>query len=795
MSLFKIQFVKKLLHRKKMDETYRQPYMRNPSVNDKAVENFYIAEAIDLPAKRMSVKASFNDRLQKKVLTKKVADLHKEFISRHPNYKISLTTFSRRRPKHVLLSSSRAFQQCLCETCVNPMLKIEKLNRRLVSLRPKNVDELVRATLCKTEYSRKCIDRKCTECGVEKVVNKWKEELCEAVEDEIHWFRWEKTAQSGKDQVVKHGTLGKMIEELKIEMQGLARHLKTARWQRKEYQSLIASLPNEAAVLTLDFAENYLCKFQNEVQSAHWSYRQVTVHPCVLHYRCQKPGCSELVTQYIVYLSDDMRHDAAFTKVVMDWVIEHLSEKKMKSIYIFSDGCSSQYKSRLPFAHLTELAEKYSALKIERHFFGAHHGKSLCDSCGVVKNVATRAVQSGNAVIQNAGDMLKFCTENLQVVGDESAACKHMLRSFEKIQGRDVSRATTSDSFLTLPGTRNLHALRPVALNRMQKKLRSCFCQFCTAGLEGCKNSEFTGTWEFCTLKEKAQRKTPLRKKCKKSHPSLDLPDCDIIQVEGSYQRPESSNRSRRQFFQEAQLSIERASTFEELRSVCTILEPQMSTWKMFEMSPVHDIAVDATAVSLLPACYVEQFVPITVEGDGNCFCRSLSFLMSGTEANHTEIRVRMVINLVINEDDYVDPEKLKQSCGLDSCLPLLTLFAAIPFDGSVLSDPEKLKEFYQSETMAVRRRGAYCGAWQMFAAANITNSNILSVYPHLGEEPIFTLMNRKFRPSSGTAEKTEAIMWSSSRQDMVESFWVANHIVPLLPLAQEKQQCCHSSR
>lgn len=293
-------------------------FYKRHSTYDRSVEDFYLKEAVDLPGKKNSG-SKFENMVNKKVLTKTVAALYKDFRKTHPTCNISLTTFSRRRPRNVLLSSSRAFVQCLCEICVNPMLKVEKLKKFLPSS-PSNVDELVSETLCKCELldSKPCIERVCSKCGVKKIVDTWRAELQTSLEDEITWMRWEKTVKSRKDLVKRVGTLNHLIEELAVDMEGLARHVMVARWQRKQYQTLQTSLPEGTAVVTLDFAENYLCKFQNEVQSAHWSYRQVSVHPYALQYRCPKPECSHLVTDYQVFLSDDLCHDSAFAKCVTD---------------------------------------------------------------------------------------------------------------------------------------------------------------------------------------------------------------------------------------------------------------------------------------------------------------------------------------------------------------------------------------------------------------------------------------------------------------------------------------------
>ncbi|GFN76815.1 (S)-beta-bisabolene synthase [Plakobranchus ocellatus] len=95
------------------------------------------------------------------------------------------------------------------------------------------------------------------------------------------WKRWQKTEKCNKDLVTNCNTLSDIINIFESDLVLLGKHLVTAQWQRKQYQFLAENLPPGHAMCTADFAVNYLCKFQNEVQSAHWSYRQVTVRPCV----------------------------------------------------------------------------------------------------------------------------------------------------------------------------------------------------------------------------------------------------------------------------------------------------------------------------------------------------------------------------------------------------------------------------------------------------------------------------------------------------------------------------------
>ena len=112
----------------------------------------------------------------------------------------------------------------------------------------------------------------------------------------------------------------------------------------------------------------------------------------------------------LIYCHFDLidRVKSLYIQVSMIWwtwfhcflqILQYLETKNIDRAFFFSDGCSSQYKSKLPFLHLTELSST-TEIKIERHFFGSSHGKSLCDACGgVVKACVIRAVAAGKVNI------------------------------------------------------------------------------------------------------------------------------------------------------------------------------------------------------------------------------------------------------------------------------------------------------------------------------------------------------------------------------------------------------------
>ena len=224
-SLIKLAALKDILKRSVEVPGKSQPLYQRLKTRDRKVEAFYETEAINLPCQRTAGPSSMKER---KVLTKRIEDLYEDFKKKNPSYKISLTTFARRRPSHILLSSSRAFLQCLCEKCENPMLNMKVLNTFL-QVKIKHVDHLVEQTLCDYQaFKRSCIDRKCGTCGVDKIILSWKLEQESKLNQQVKWTRWEQTAKSGKDLVEKCSSLDNLFTELQGELQDLAKHLKMA---------------------------------------------------------------------------------------------------------------------------------------------------------------------------------------------------------------------------------------------------------------------------------------------------------------------------------------------------------------------------------------------------------------------------------------------------------------------------------------------------------------------------------------------------------------------------------------
>ena len=162
--------------------------------------------------------------------------------------------------------------------------------------------------------------------------------------------------------------LQSLLTDLMKQLQSYSRHLFVFRWQYRQFKTLLSGIPKMWAVVVCDFAENFLCKYQDEVQSARWGYNQVTVHPTVLTYCC--PHCSDTVTHYLIFLSNYLCHDASLVKTILAQTMEHLQcvMEKLVKMVVFSDGCAVGNKSKLPFYHLSNACDNVA---MERCYFGS----------------------------------------------------------------------------------------------------------------------------------------------------------------------------------------------------------------------------------------------------------------------------------------------------------------------------------------------------------------------------------------------------------------------------------------
>lgn len=407
---------------------------------------------------------------------------------------------------------------------------------------------------------------------------------------------------------------------------------------------------------------------------------------------------------------------------------------------------------------------KDSGFEIERNFFGARHGKNPCDALGgLVKNSATRAIQSRRHVIQNAYDFFNYACNYL--TKESSSSCDHMKRTFQLICASDMPQEIPDAAALkTIPGTRKLHSLRPTERGLKVRNL-SCYCRQCLRDdFENCTNKHHVDQWTDALNGQGRSRRK------QKNLNTAFL--CSDDQNSPPVQKSLSPVLSRQSFFDDLICNLEKCVSYEALKNYVSLISQQVEQFSLPEESfqTIFDLqcSVDSVALKLIPES-LETLYPALIESDGNCVARAISLIVFGTQDNHVEIRCRIIIDSVINSARYlsVPQEQLDQ----------LILYSDHHKDTAELT--------YQAEILSICKLSSFMGLWQFMAAANAVQRPIMSIYPQKGPVCCWSTFNTTFYPCNATGNNTNVIvlMWSSCRTDMTEDYWVANHIVPLLPL------------
>ena len=136
-----------------------------------------------------------------------------------------------------------------------------------------------------------------------------------------------------------------------------------------------------------------------------------TTKQSVAFYKCPKEGCVDLVEENFVCITDDLKHDAAAVDEMSKTPNQLMTEKRGLEIekeVTFTNVCAAQYKSCLPFFHLSK-SEVEHGFSIKRSYFGSHHGKLPADGLAAVVETATdRHFKGSGDIIQNSGLLLNL---------------------------------------------------------------------------------------------------------------------------------------------------------------------------------------------------------------------------------------------------------------------------------------------------------------------------------------------------------------------------------------------------
>ncbi|RXN14647.1 Sentrin-specific protease 2 [Labeo rohita] len=406
-------------------------------------------------------------KIQKRHLTMSVLEAYRYFKNEHPESAIGKSKFAELRPSHVLRSSDTPRNVCLCRYHENIKLALDCLQHIIPRQAFQSTQDFVEAVACNPE-SPLCMLGQCAECRNGKLLEM--RTLCNIPEDDKQikatWYAWE-TKEGLPNKVQKTGTLSDVLNFLKTVATKFVHHCFVKKQQSGFFQAikLQAKADQETVVLQVDFAENYIAAYQDQIQSAHWHQKQVTVFPSVLW--------SDGDPESYAIVSDSLEHDKRSVATFLSKIVEDIKMKHpaMKEIHIFSDGAASQFKNKFMWCFMsTTFKELFPTLRVQWHFFATSHGKGAVDGVGAtVKRAVNTDFLCRQAVLVT--DAASFVASARQSCPNINIKLITSSEITEFIQHHNLNERWANTS--AVPGTQSVHHIEPVSWGEVCHKIYS----------------------------------------------------------------------------------------------------------------------------------------------------------------------------------------------------------------------------------------------------------------------------------------------------------------------------------
>ena len=193
----------------------------------------------------------------------------------------------------------------------------------------------------------------------------------------------------------------------------------------------------------MDFSEDFTCMEQDEIQSGHWAHPNVTLFT----YSVWLEG-----TQHPGVLTSDSSTQAKETVVpFMDIILEKMPSS-IKTLMVFTDGPSSQFKNGFILS-LVPALEKRHEVSIEWNYFARSHGKGPADGIGgSTKRYVWTSVRSGKSQVMNSISFAAAAS-TMNNVNVEHVPIEEVAR-----RAKEIGLASILSSAPNIPGIRKVHA-------------------------------------------------------------------------------------------------------------------------------------------------------------------------------------------------------------------------------------------------------------------------------------------------------------------------------------------------
>ena len=205
---------------------------------------------------------------------------------------------------------------------------------------------------------------------------------------------------------------------------------------------------------------------------------------------------------------------------------------------------------------------------------------------------------------------------------------------------------------------------------------------------------------------------------------------------------------------------------------------PEFVCEPKYTMSAAEMENLDLVALHHVPNDAPRNVSPIQIEGDGNCFPRSISYILYKSQNHYMEVRTRIIYEAVKNCDKYLDDFYVSR--GAVNFYDRGTL----PQQYGQYSENYNpyvefnLKGLYEQEVLDICKDSTFCGIWQIFQVCNVIHCPIQSIHPRIGNPNIREDLNRTMYCIDNDYNTRESVkvMWTPMQVKKMRPC----HFVPL---------------
>ena len=437
--------VRKILFRK---DSVKSTKNSLPEETKKKVINFYLSDrnSWQAPGRKdtMPQRCPLTKKrvhVPKRYLIFTVSELYELFRQAYPECPIKLSKFFELRPSHVLIRNKLPQNVCTCIHHENFKYLVECLSRQIKDF-PCRIS-LVLNSICCDITNESCMRNNCNKC----------QSLGTLITEEmdgstiVKYRKWKDNKAEKRMTLVEiQSPLVKVVNTLQEVLPTFKTHHFNYLVQTEAFQKARNSIIKTSAVMQIDFAEKFAIKYQDEAQSAYWGRKLIMIFTCSI-WSAGGTKCYAVLSEY---KTQDKYTVWCFLNIIFSQLKE--TQPNIKSIEIYSDGASSQFKNKWTLSNIVFCKAEFQ-LDVSWQFFASYHGKGAVDGIGAtVKQALWSAIRTREIIFQGAKDCQEYLEKKITGVKTLVATSEEIL-AYKKLLDKKW------ENMRAIPRIKQMHCL------------------------------------------------------------------------------------------------------------------------------------------------------------------------------------------------------------------------------------------------------------------------------------------------------------------------------------------------